>query len=186
MNNRETALEILKSGKVLIYPSDTVWGIGCDARNDLAVQLVSKLKARETGKSYIILLDAAEKIQRYVQNVPDIAYDLIEFSENPLTIVFDKGKNVAATVLAEDGSIAIRVVKEGFCHELIKRFNGPLLSTSANISGMPTEGDFMSIPKELKEMADYVVPELEARHQTMKPSTIMRLSSGGEFSFIRR
>ncbi len=186
MNDREAALEILKSGKTLLYPTDTVWGIGCDARNESAVQRVIEIKQRLPGKSFIILVDAPEKMEQFVQEVPSIAYDLVEYAEHPLTLVFDSGKNVSASVLSPTGSIAIRIVKQGFCHELIKRFRGPLLSTSANISGEQAAAGFAEIPASIIEQVDYVVPEREARFMTLKASTIIKLSDDGTFTFLRR
>lgn len=186
MNDRDDALQIIKSGKTLLYPTDTVWGIGCDARDEAAVNRIIEIKQRPVNKSFIILLDSVDRLEKYIAEVPGIAYDLIDFSEEPITLVFDNGKNVSRQVLSETGSIAIRIVKQGFCHELIKRFRGPLLSTSANISGEPGALDFAGISRQIKESVDFIVPEKEARFMSDKPSTIMKLSADGTFTFIRR
>lgn len=186
MNDRDEALQILKNGQTLLYPADTVWGIGCDARDESAVNKIIEIKQRPASKSFIILLDSVDRLEKYVNEVPGIAYDLIDFSEDPITVIFDNGKNVSNLVLSSTGSIAIRIVKQGFCHELIKRFRGPLLSTSANISGEPGAVDFAGISPQIKKSVDYIVPEKEARFMSLKPSTIMKLSADGTFTFIRR
>ncbi len=186
MNDRDPALEILKNGKTLLYPTDTVWGIGCDARSETAVARITEIKKRIAGKSFIILIDSVDRLETYVTEVPGIAYDLIDYAESPITLIFDNGKNVSKGVLSPEGSIAIRVVKQGYCHELIKRFRGPLVSTSANISGEAGSLGFAGIPPEIKEGVDYIVPEREARFMSDKPSTIMKLSADGTFTFIRR
>lgn len=186
MNDRDAALDILKNGQTLLYPTDTVWGLGCDARNEQAVQKIISIKQRAAGKSFIVLVDSVDRLQTYIGEVPGIAYDLIEYAESPITLIFDGGKNVCPLVLGSEGSIAIRVVKQGYCHELIKRFRGPVVSTSANLSGVPGSPDFAGIPQEVKELVDYIVPEREARFMSLKPSTIMKLSADGTFNFIRR
>lgn len=180
------ALDILKNGGVILYPTDTVWGIGCDATNEAAVAKVNELKGRAADKSLIILLDTDNKIQSYVTEIPDVAYELIEYAENPLTIVFAGAKNLATNVINNDGSIGIRVVKHQFCEQLLQRFRKPIVSTSANLSGQPSPRFFEEVSDEIKEKVDYIV-DLEQDDQTIrKPSTIVKLGPSGQFEFIRR
>lgn len=182
----EKALAVLKSGGVILYPTDTVWGLGCDATNEEAVAKISEVKGRTADKSFIILLDTDAKLQSYVREVPEVAYDLIAYAENPLTLVFPGAKNLAKNVINTDGSVGIRVAKHDFCQQLIQRFRKPITSTSANISGSPTPLFFDEISEEIKDGVDYIV-DLEQESRTKKrPSTIMKLAPGGQFSFIRR
>ena len=129
------ALDTLKAGGVILYPTDTIWGLGCDATNPEAVEKIYAIKGRDKGKSLIVLLENDYQLEGYVQEVPEVAYQLIEVADKPLTIIYSQAKNLAANVVAEDGSIGIRIVKHPFCEELIKRFRKPIVSTSANISG---------------------------------------------------
>ncbi|KQS35921.1 L-threonylcarbamoyladenylate synthase [Pedobacter sp. Leaf194] len=180
------ALEILKSGGVILYPTDTIWGLGCDASNPEAVDKILKIKNRPAEKSLIVLLDVDSKIQSYVTEVPEIAYDLIEYAENPLTIIFSGAKNLAQNVINEDGSVGIRIVKHDFCTPLIQRFRKPIVSTSANLSGEPSPKNFDDISAEIIDGVDYVVDFEQESRTSKKPSTIMKLSPGGQFEFIRK
>lgn len=180
------ALEILKSGGIILYPTDTIWGIGCDASNESAVERIYQLKGRDAQKSMIVLLDSDQKLAGYVTEVPELAYDLIEFAENPLTIIYPKAKNLAKNVLHPDGSIGIRIVRHPFCEQLIQRFRKPIVSTSANLSGQPAPKNFHGIAPELIQGVDYVVDYEQEELSEKKPSTIMRLDTDGRFSFIRR
>ena len=180
------ALEVLKSGGVILYPTDTIWGLGCDASNPEAVEKVLKIKNRPAEKSLIILLDVDTKLQSYVTDVPEIAYDLIEYAENPLTIIFSGAKNLARNVINDDGSIGIRIVKHDFCTPLIQRFRKPIVSTSANLSGEPSPKNFDDISPEIIEAVDYIVDFEQENRSSKKPSTIMKLSPGGQFEFIRK
>lgn len=182
----EKALAILKNGGVILYPTDTVWGLGCDATNEEAVAKIAKIKGRAEDKSFIILLDTDNKLQSYVNDVPDVAYDLIEYAENPLTIIFSNAKNLAKNVINSDGSVGIRIVKHDFCQQLLQRFRKPITSTSANISGQPTAALFDEISEEIKEAVDLVVDLEQDIRTRKKPSTIMKLGPDGQFSFIRR
>jgi len=180
------ALEVLKSGGVILYPTDTIWGLGCDATNPEAVEKVLKIKNRPAEKSLIVLLDVDTKLQSYVNDVPEIAYDLIEYAENPLTIIFSGAKNLAKNVINEDGSVGIRIVKHDFCTPLIQRFRKPIVSTSANLSGEPSPKNFDDISSKIIDAVDYIV-DFEQENKTSKnPSTIMKLSPGGQFQFIRK
>ena len=182
----EKALEVLKAGGIILYPTDTIWGIGCDATNPDAVEKIFKLKGRDAKKSLIILLDTENKLEGYVQDVPSIAYDLIEYAENPLTIIYSGAKNLAPNVIHEDGSIGLRIVKHQFCQALIQRFRKPIVSTSANISGQTAPSNFSEISDKICEGVDYVVNLEQDDTTPKKPSTIMKLASDGQFTFIRR
>lgn len=182
----DQALSTLKDGGVILYPTDTVWGLGCDATNETAVEKINQIKGRAADKSFIILLDTDSKIQSYVSEVPEVAYDLIEYAENPLTVIFSNGKNLAKNVINQDGTVGIRVVNHDFCKQLLQRFRKPIVSTSANISGQPTPQFFDEISEEVKSKVDYIVT-LEQDSQTpKKPSTIIKLGPTGQFSFIRK
>lgn len=180
------ALEVLKSGGVILYPTDTIWGLGCDATNPEAVDKLLKIKNRPAEKSLIILLDVDNKIQSYIDEVPEVAYDLIEYAENPLTVVFSGAKNLAKNVINEDGSVGIRIIKHDFCTPLIQRFRKPIVSTSANLSGAPSPKYFDDISLAITEGVDYVVNFEQENRTPKKPSTIMKLSPGGQFQFIRK
>jgi L-threonylcarbamoyladenylate synthase len=182
----DQALAVLKSGGIILYPTDTVWGLGCDATNELAVEKINQIKGRTADKSFIILLDTDSKIPSYVTEVPEVAYDLIEYAENPLTIVFSNAKNLAKNVINQDGTIGIRVVKHDFCGALLQRFRKPIVSTSANLSGQPTPQFFDEISEEIKDKVDYVISLEQESRSPKKPSTIIKLGPTGQFSFIRK
>ncbi len=179
------AVDILRKGKVLLYPTDTVWGIGCDATQVKAVQKVYKIKNRTNEKSAIVLIDNVKKIAQYVKEVPSVAYDLIEQSPVPLTIIFNGGKNVAKNVLAKDGTIAIRVVKGDFCVKMLQRFGKPVVSTSANFTGEPTPLVFNDINDTIKKNVDYIVAVHRDRIRTTKASTIIKLKLNNSFTILR-
>jgi L-threonylcarbamoyladenylate synthase len=180
------ALEVLKTGGIILYPTDTIWGLGCDATNEAAVERIFKLKGRDAGKSLIVLLDTENKLESYVSDVPAIAYDLIEYAENPLTIIYSGAKNLAKNVIHEDGSLGIRVAKHQFCEQLIQRFRKPIVSTSANISGQPSPKNFSEISQDVINGVDYVVEFEQDDITERKASTIMKLEPDGRFAFIRR
>jgi len=180
------ALKVLQNGGIILYPTDTIWGIGCDAGNEEAVKKIYALKQREESKSMIVLLANDNQLQSHVSEVPDIAYDLIEYAENPLTLVMPGAKNLAKNLIAADGSVGLRVTKHQFCQQLIQRLRKPLVSTSANISGQPSPKNFNGVSAEIIAGVDYVV-DLEQYDMTEKrPSTIMRLEPDGRFEFIRK
>jgi L-threonylcarbamoyladenylate synthase len=180
------ALKVVQDGGIILYPTDTIWGIGCDATNTEAVKKIFALKQREESKSMIILLDIDNKLQSYVSEVPDIAYDLIEYAENPLTLVMPGAKNISPALIAADGSVGIRVTSHPFCQQLIQRLRKPLVSTSANISGQPSPEYFSKISQDIIDGVDYVVDIDQHSTDIRKPSTIMRLEPNGSFQFIRR
>lgn len=180
------ALETLKSGGLILYPTDTIWGIGCDATNPEAVEKIFALKGRDKGKSMIILLGNDNQLQSYVSEVPEIAYELLEATDKPLTIIYSNAKNLAANVVAEDGSIGIRVVNHPFCEQLLQRFRKPIVSTSANISGEASARNFVEVSDEIVNGVDYVVKFGQQDPSNGTASTIMKLDPSGKFEFIRK
>lgn len=180
------AFDIVQQGGIILYPTDTIWGIGCDASNTDAVKKIYTLKQRAEEKSMIILLDTENKLESYIRDVPPVAYDLIEYSENPLTLVMPGAKNISPALIAADGSVGVRVSKHPFCQQLIQRLRKPLVSTSANISGQPSPQNFSQIAAEIIEGVDYVVDIDQHDLSEKKPSTIMRIDPSGLFEFIRR
>jgi len=180
------ALEVLRSGGLILYPTDTIWGIGCDATNPAAVERIYQLKGRNQSKSLIVLLDNENKLPGYVQEVPEIAYQLLEYTERPLTIVYSGAKNLAANLIAEDGSIGIRIVEHAFCNPLLQRLRKPLVSTSANLSGQPAPKTFSEISQEIINGVDYVVSYGQDDDRENQASMVMKLEPGGKFSFLRR
>ncbi len=178
-------LEVLKSGGTLLYPTDTVWGIGCDATSPEAVGRVYKIKRRIESKSLIILLDDAEKIPTYAGPIPAVAMDLVQQADRPLTIIYPGARNLAPNLVGPDGTIAIRIVKHDFCTALIRAFGKPLVSSSANVSGAPTPSLFRQISQEILQGVDYTVDETFAQIGAMKPSRIIRFDETGAFEILR-
>src|SRR5512133_204849 len=182
----QKCLEILKNGGTILYPTDTIWGIGCDATNNTAVEKIYRMKKRMESKSLIILVDDEERLKQYTGAIPDIAWDLIRSVGTPLTIIYPTARNLAKSVIAEDGSIAIRIVKHEFCVQLIRRLDRPIVSTSANISGQTPPLMFKQISADIKKEVDYVVTLYQDVLREVKPSTIIRLRETGEFEIIRK
>jgi L-threonylcarbamoyladenylate synthase len=182
----QRAIEVLRAGGTILYPTDTIWGIGCDATNSRAVEKVYKLKQRVESKSLIVLLDDMEKLHHYVEKVPEITFDLLNSIDTPLTIIYSNARNLAKNVMASDKTIAIRIVREPFCKELIKSFKKPIVSTSANISNDPTALTFNKISNEISKKVDYVVSLYQDKLNQTKPSTIIRLFESGEYEVIRK
>lgn len=181
----QKCLEVLKNGGTILYPTDTVWGIGCDATNWKAVSKIYRLKKRLEYKSLIILLDDPQKFSKYVKIIPDIAWDLMKNVDSPLTIIYPDAQNLAKNVIAEDGSIAIRIVKNKFCTRLIHEFGKPIVSSSANISGEPSPMVFKNISPEITGNVDYIVNLYQDQFQEVKPSRIIKIKANGEFQIIR-
>ena len=179
------AVEVLRKGGVILYPTDTVWGIGCDATNAEAVKRVYEIKKRADSKALICLVDSESRLCRYVRNVADATWDMIELSTKPLTVIFDNATGLAENLLAEDGSVGIRVTREEFSKELCFRFQKPIVSTSANISGEPTAMTFDEIDDEIKNAVDYVVRYNQRCKEKHMPSSIIKISASGEFTIIR-
>lgn len=185
-NDIKKALEVLQNGGVILYPTDTIWGIGCDATNEKAVQRIYELKRREDSKSMLVLMENINFLSRYVDEVPEIAYDLIEVTEKPMTIIYSGAKNLAKNLIAQDGSIGIRVSSEEFTRQLIQRFKKPIVSTSANISGEPSPAFFDEISPEIIDAVDFVVDYRQDDHTPKEPSSIVKLGVGGEIQILRK
>ena len=147
----------MNEGGVILYPTDTIWGIGCDATNEEAVRRVYQIKQRSDSKAMLVLVDSPVKVDFYVQDVPEVAWDLIEVADKPLTIIYSGARNLASNLIAEDGSVGIRVTNEEFSKRLCQQFRKAIVSTSANISGQPSPANYSEITEELKSMVDYVV-----------------------------
>lgn len=177
-------IEELKNGSLILYPTDTVWGIGCDATNEEAVKKVYQLKNREDSKALICLVANQAMLERYVEKVPDVAYDIIDLANKPTTIVFDKPKGLAKNLIAPDNTIAIRVASDKFCQYLINKFGKPIVSTSANISEIPSPKNFFAISNEILTGVDYVV-NLHQEKENSSPSSIIKLSNDGTVKVIR-
>jgi len=182
------ATEVLKNGGIILYPTDTIWGLGCDACNAEAVEKIYQIKNRPTSKSMIILLDEAPKLNLYVHEVPAVAWDWIEFAEKPLTIVYQGAKKIAANLIhQEDNSIAIRVVKEDvFCKGLIRKFGKPIVSTSANMSGAAAPKNFRDIEPGILKAVDYIVNLRQKEVHNPPASSIVSIKPNGVFEFIRK
>jgi L-threonylcarbamoyladenylate synthase len=181
----QKACDVMREGGVILYPTDTIWGIGCDATNEKAVQKVYELKQRFDKKAMLVLIDTPAKLEIYVDKVPEITWQLIEVADKPLTVIYEKGKNLAGNLLAEDGSIGIRVTNEAFSQALCKRFHKPVVSTSANVSGQPSPANYSEISDVIKEGADYIVNYRRDDGYKATPSGIIRLGDGGLFQIIR-
>ena len=180
------ACEVMRAGGVILYPTDTVWGIGCDATNEEAVRKVFAIKQRADSKAMLVLVDNPVKVSFYVKEVPQVAWDLIDLTDKPLTIIYDGAKNLAPNLVAEDGSIGIRVTAEEFSKQLCYRFRKPIVSTSANISGEPAPAVFSEISDDIKRAVDYVVGYRQKEKGRPAPSSILKLGAHGEVAIIRK
>lgn len=180
------ALEALQKGGVILYPTDTIWGLGCDATNEEAVRRIYHIKKRSDTKSMLVLMENINLLERYVEAVPAIAYDLIEVTDKPMTIIYPGARNLAANLIAADGTIGIRVTGENFTRQLIQRFRKPIVSTSANISGEPSPTTFTDVSDEIKAAADYVVKYRQDDLTPASPSSIIKLGVGGEIEILRK
>ena len=175
----------MAAGGLILYPTDTIWGIGCDATNEEAVRKVYALKRRSDHKAMLLLMDSSAKLNYYVQEVPDVAWDLIELADSPLTVIYSGARNVAPNLLAEDGSVGIRITQEEFSHKLRERFRKPLVSTSANVSGAPSPANFSEISDTIKSGVDYIVRYRQEDLSKAAPSHIIKLGAGGLVKIIR-
>ena len=182
----KNAVEVMRKGGVILYPTDTVWGIGCDATNEEAVAKVYKIKQRDDSKALICLVDSDARLQRYVRNVPNVAWDIFDLTTKPTTIILDGAVNLAPNLIAEDGSIAMRITQEEFSKELCYRFQKAIVSTSANISGQPAAQNFQDIAPELLEAVDYVCYSRRQEKKPHTPSSIIKLTENGEVTVIRK
>lgn len=179
------ACEVLQKGGVILYPTDTVWGIGCDATNEEAVRRVYEIKQRTDSKAMLVLVDSDVKVDFYVEDVPEVAWDLIQYATKPLTVIYDGAKNLASNLIGEDGSVGIRVTQEEFSKQLCFRFRKAIVSTSANISGQPAPATFSEIQDEIKQSVDYIVDYRQDEPAGAKPSSILKLGRGGVIKIIR-
>lgn len=175
----------MREGGVILYPTDTIWGIGCDATNEDAVRRVYEIKQRQDSKAMLVLVDSSVKVDFYVQDVPEVAWDLIDLADKPLTIIYSGARNLAANLLAEDGSVGIRVTNEDFSKRLCQQFRKAIVSTSANISGQPSPKNFSEISEEVKSAVDYIVGYRQEEISNPKPSSIIKLDKGGVIKIIR-
>ena len=182
----KNAVKVLREGGVILYPTDTVWGIGCDATNAKAVAKVYDIKHRDDSKALICLVDSDARLQRYVRNVPAVAWELLDAAIKPTTVILDDATNLAPNLIAEDGSIALRITKEAFSHELCYRFQKAIVSTSANISGEPAAQNYRDISEEIINSVDYVCWSRRQEHKPHTPSSIIRLKPDGEVTIIRK
>lgn len=179
------AFEVIKNGGIILYPTDTVWGIGCDATNEEAIKKIFALKQREESKSMIVLVNGERMMHQVFNEIPEVAWQILDFSEKPTTLILDKPKNVAKNIIAEDNTLAVRMVTEPFCYKLMERMKKPLVSTSANISGMPTPQSFKEISPEILKGVDYVV-NLYHDKICKTPSTIIKLGLDSQVKIIRK
>ena len=181
----QNCLNTLREGGIILYPTDTVWGIGCDASNPQAIQKIFDLKGRTSSKALITLVCSEVMLERTVLNMPEIAWDLIESANRPLTLIYDEVKGIAPNAIAEDGSCGIRLAKDTFCQQLIQRLDKPIISTSANVSGEETPKDFRSISDTILKGVDFVVNYRQNEAKCQKSSNIIKLKNNGEIKIIR-
>lgn len=181
----QKCIEVLKPGGIILYPTDTVWGLGCDATNEEAVKKIYKIKQREDSKSLITLVSSDAMLQRYVSEVPELAWDLIDLASKPTTIIYPKAKNLATNVIAQDGSIGIRMIKEGFCNQLVHKYGKAIVSTSANISGERSPSYFQDISPEIISKVDFII-DSQLDNGTHQPSSIIKIGLKGEIEVVRK
>lgn len=188
--NEQEALEItiehLKKGNIVLFPSDTVWGLSCDATNSEAVDRLIQLKKRGKEKSFIVLVNSDRMVNQCIGDIPSVAWDMMDFTEKPLTLVLDRGQYVAGNAINEDGSLGIRMVKSGVVKELIRKFNRPIISTSANFSGSPAPKQFAQIEENLKNEVDFIYPLDQNKPVGNNPSKIVRIRVNGEVEILRK
>ena len=182
----KNAVEVLRKGGVILYPTDTIWGIGCDATNAEAVARIYQIKQREESKAMICLVDNPDRMQRYFRHIPDVAWDLADYATSPLTLILDGADGVAPNLIAEDGSLGMRVTREEFSRQLCYRLQKALVSTSANISGQPAAQNYCDIVPEITNAVDYVCWTRRQEHLPHTPSSIIKLAADGTVSIIRK
>ena len=180
------AVAVLKEGGIILYPTDTIWGIGCDASNELAIKKIYEIKKRSEAKSLIALVESETRLERTVEEVPEVAWDLIEFTEKPLTIIYDNPIGIASNAINKDKSLGIRVVKDKFCKEIIRNLNKPLISTSANMSGDKQANCFTEISEEIKKSVDHIVNLRQDEPEQKQSSMIIKLDASGLINIIRK
>jgi L-threonylcarbamoyladenylate synthase len=182
----EAALNVLRRGEVILYPTDTIWGLGCDATDEVAIRKIYRIKQRDDSKSLIILVAEERDILQYVA-APDLAvFEFLAEQTRPTTVIFDNAVDLPDNLIAEDGSIAIRIVKDDFCRHIIKRLRKPIVSTSANISGQPSPRFFDEVSEEIKAAADHIVQWRQEDKTPAQPSQIIRWKKNGEYEVLRK
>jgi len=181
----KSALNVLREGGVILYPTDTVWGLGCDATGSGAVEEIFRIKQRKENKSLIILVNGASMLERYVKHIPEIVFDIIDVADKPLTIIYPEGKNLAPGICNDDGSVGIRICRDDFCNQLITRFMKPIVSTSANISGTPPPANFLEIDESILASAGYIVKYRQNDLSKYPPSQILKVEINGVIKIIR-
>lgn len=184
-NDIENSISVLKNGGIILYPTDTIWGIGCDATNEKAVKNIFSLKKRTDGKSLIILVADKKDIYNYVEHPDKKLLDYLSFAEKPTTAIYEGAKNLAKNLLSSDGTIAVRIVKDSFCRELIHQFKKPIVSTSANVSGQPFPTTFNNISPEIKNSVEYIVQHRQNKIMVSQPSSIIKVNKEGNIEIIR-
>ncbi|MEG1635016.1 MAG: L-threonylcarbamoyladenylate synthase [Rikenellaceae bacterium] len=182
----EQVVDILKKGGIILYPTDTVWGIGCDATNAEAVAKIYALKQRSESKSMIVIMDSLDRVSLFFNDLPAVAYELMELSDKPLTLILDSPKRIASNLVADDDTLAVRVADHEFCKAVCRKLARPLVSTSANISGEPTPTKFEEINSVIKEGVDLVVDKIYQKGATGKPSSIIKLGKDRSVKIIRQ
>ena len=180
------AVETMQRGGVILYPTDTVWGLGCDATNAEAVARIYNIKKRNDSKAMICLTDKSQRLQRYIRNAPEVAWDVLELSTKPTTVIFDNVIGLAENLMAEDGSVGFRITNEPFSQQLCYRMQKPIVSTSANFSGEKTSQNYCDIPEELISLVDYVCFSRRQEKKPHTPSKVIKISQDGEVTIIRR
>jgi L-threonylcarbamoyladenylate synthase len=181
----QNSLKVLKKGGIILYPTDTIWGIGCDATNPAAVDQIFRIKKRSDYKSLLVLLDDPERLSVYVKEIPEIAWEIIKVSNQPLTIIYPGGINLAPNIIHSDGSVGIRITGDKFCKELIRQLGRPIISTSANVSGESSPSKYMDISEKIKSSVDYIVKWRQDDTARKNPSPIIKLGLKGEIKIIR-
>ncbi len=179
------AIEVLQKGGLILYPTDTIWGIGCDATNEEACQRIHEIKNRPPSKSFIVLVDGFPMLERYIPEFHEVCYDLADFASRPLSIIYPGAEGLAPSVLAEDGSVGIRITQDPICLKLIRGIRKPLVSTSANLSGQPFPECFDDVDPAIKSAVDCIVAE-RTHEKLLKPSQIIKIGLGGEVQIIRK
>jgi L-threonylcarbamoyladenylate synthase len=180
------SLITLKNGGIILYPTDTIWGLGCDPTNTSAVEKIFRIKSRSGGKSLLVLVNGDQMLERYVKDIPEISFELTGVSDDPITIIYPEGKNLAEGVCSDDGSVGIRICRDEFCNELISRFRKPIVSTSANLSGKPSPDNFSAIEKSLIDQVDYVVKHRQNDRKKQSASPVIKIEKNGTFKIIRQ
>ena len=181
----DRALRTLNEGGVILYPTDTIWGLGCDATNEKAVSRIYSIKHREDTKSMLLLLHTENLLPSYVDEIPEVAWELIDAAIEPLTIIYPGAKNIAQNLISQDQTIGIRITKDEFCSQLIAKFRKPIVSTSANISGAQSPANYSEIDNSILEQVDYIVTWRQDDRSKSKPSSIIKLGKGGEIKILR-